>query len=169
RRVLRVAIGRVGPVHTTRSHDLAHQHLAEFTERAPRWLDEGLACYLETARFVGGSEAVAGDPDRKRLRFADASADWNAIIETGENALSMNEWDYARFQSASWLLVHYLVDQHRRAFGVFLQELARGIEPRHAFAISFGGLDDVRLRTELRTYLTVGRLKLNRVPAAGWQ
>ena len=155
--------------HKTINHEIAHQQLSEFVERAPRWLDEGLACYLETVRFVGGSEAVAGDPDRERLRFADPSTDWDAIIDTGENALSMNEWDYARFQSASWLLVHFLVDEHRRAFGQFLQELARGIEPRHAFALSFGDLDGNKLRSELRTYVTVGRLKLTRVQASPWQ
>ncbi|TMA23450.1 MAG: hypothetical protein E6J85_01930 [Deltaproteobacteria bacterium] len=158
-----------GSFHKTLNHELAHQQLSEFVERAPRWLDEGLACYLETVRFVNGSEAVAGDPDRDRLRFADATADWNAILDTGENVLSMNEWDYARFQAASWLLVHYLVDEHRRAFGFFLLELARGIEPRHAFALSFGGIDGDQLRDHLRTYLTVGRLKLNRVQAASWQ
>jgi tetratricopeptide (TPR) repeat protein len=52
---------------------------------------------------------------------------------------------------------------------MFLQELARGIEPHHAFALSFGGLEGDRLRAELRTYLTVGRLKLTRVAASGWQ
>ncbi|TMB36288.1 MAG: hypothetical protein E6J62_07735 [Deltaproteobacteria bacterium] len=57
----------------------------------------------------------------------------------------------------------------RRAFGFFLLELARGIEPRHAFALSFGGIDGDQLRDHLRTYLTVGRLKLNRVQAASWQ
>src|SRR5438067_11455468 len=80
-----------GSFHKTLNHELAHQQLSEFVERAPRWLDEGLACYLETVRFVNGSEAVAGDPDRDRLRFADATADWNAILDTGENVLSMNE------------------------------------------------------------------------------
>jgi len=161
-----------GSFHKTLNHELAHQQLSEFIERAPRWLDEGLACYLETVRFVGGSEAVAGDPDRERLRFVDATADWSSILDTGENVLSMNEWDYARFQAASWLLVHYLVDEHRRSFGLYLQELARGIEPRHAFSLAFGGagLDGGdKLRSELRSYLTVGRLKLNRVPATSWR
>src|SRR3954469_1752612 len=164
-----VQLGGGASLTTTLHHEVHQQQLSEFVEHAPRWLDEGLACYLETVRFVGGSEAVAGDPDRERLRFADATADWNAILDTGENALSMNEWDYARFQAASWLLVRYLVEDPRRACGMFLQELARGIEPRHAFVLSFGDLDGERLRNDLRTYLTVGRLKLNRVQAASWQ
>ncbi|MFL5365282.1 MAG: hypothetical protein ACJ79W_25325 [Myxococcales bacterium] len=164
-----VQLGGGDSFHKTLNHEIAHQQLSEFVEHAPRWLDEGLACYLETVRFVGGSEAVAGEPDRERLRFADASSDWNAILETGENALSMNEWDYARFQSASWLLVHYLVDERRKEFGVYLLELARGVEPRHAFTVAFGGLDGEKLRGELRGYLTVGRLKLIRVPANAWQ
>ena len=50
------------------------------------------------------------------------------ILETGENALWMNEWDYARFQANSWLLVHYLIDERRPAFAQLLHELARGIE-----------------------------------------
>ena len=35
----------------TIKHELDHQQLSEFVERAPRWLSEGLACYLETLRF----------------------------------------------------------------------------------------------------------------------
>ena len=150
-------------------HELAHRQLAEFLHRSPRWLSEGLACYLETLRFnERAGLVIAGEPSRDRLRALHGVSDWTVILRTGEEALGMDEDSYARFQAQSWLLVHFLLDERRAAFTRFLHELAAGQDPEMAWRQSFPELDEEQLSRAIQTYFSAGRLGLVRAPAVAW-
>jgi Protein of unknown function (DUF1570) len=153
----------------TLNHELAHRQIAEFLQRSPRWLSEGLACYLETLRFSeSAGVVVAGEPNPQRLRDLRSRPEWTEVIHTGDSAVSMDGGDYGKFQAASWALVHFLLDRQREGFRQYVRALSTGEDPEHAWTAAFGTLDGDALGTSIRAYIEEGRLGLVRAPLVNW-
>jgi tetratricopeptide (TPR) repeat protein len=72
------------------------------------------------------------------------------------------------FETAAWLLVHYLEDVRPQQFDAFMDLLAQGKRPRAAFDTAFPGLAGEKLSGELREYFKAGRLGTLSVPAPDW-
>jgi tetratricopeptide (TPR) repeat protein len=153
-------------------HELAHAIHRGFLLRAPRWLSEGLATYLETLHLEGdGQTALLGNPAKGRLAAlgsgvlrgqVDVRLGWLLRMDAGLFALppeQVADW-YAR----AWLFTHFLVDQKPRELGELLSRLARAEEPAAAFAAAFPGATLESLEQEIQAWLRDGRLGTKRVP-----
>jgi hypothetical protein len=163
-------------------HELAHHLVSSCFPRAPSWLQEGLAGFLQSA-VIEGERVVIGLPsyylprgprrDRYQVlsylgaRVQVVEREWLPPVEELV-ALSFDQF-YQRESgnwmrrtanyAASWALVHMLEMSDpdlRRRFGAFLHELRRPeADPRKTFADSFRGVD---LQARLDRYVRRGRM-----------
>jgi hypothetical protein len=142
--ILSYRSGSFGDQETLR-HELAHALADHFGigARAPRWLREGLAVYLER---------VTHDGDSGRLVFGDADPVMSRILGARGAASFDDLWraprpeEEAAFYATSWLLVHFLLNHHADRFESFQRAIASGRDPRHAWdelvAPRIGNVDD---------------------------
>jgi tetratricopeptide (TPR) repeat protein len=124
---------------TLLSHELAHHYLAGAFARQPRWLAEGLACYVESLALEPGAGAlIVGRPPPDRLARARRTPVPVAelLVWSGLPAPNMT----AHYAS-SWLLVHYLVHRHGEAFARYQERLARGEDPARAWVAELPEFD----------------------------
>lgn len=142
--ILSYRSGSFGDQETMR-HELAHALADHFGlgARAPSWLREGLAVYLER---------VTHDGDSGRLVFGDADPVMSRILGARGPASFEDLWrtprpeEEAAFYATSWLLVHFLLNHHADRFESFQRAIASGRDPRHAWdeliAPGIGNVDD---------------------------
>jgi len=141
-------------------HELAHALNRAFLLREPRWLSEGLACYLETLRLdFAENRFILGEPSRERLRFLQINPvmDYRRVLEMGPEALTLSPEQGYAFESAAWLLVHYLANERRPQLDDFIQRLARAEDPAAALLAAFPGMTEEGLAREVNNYLQHGR------------
>jgi len=152
-------------------HELAHWLDSAYLQRMPRWLNEGLACYLQTARTDStNGTVVVGEPDRARaLRARDYAIDYSRILATRGAIGDESEDDLANFYAGAWALVHYLADEERPRFTDYLHRLARAEEPSAAYAAVFPELQGQELAKRLHQYLQRGRLGVGRLQVPEWR
>jgi tetratricopeptide (TPR) repeat protein len=152
-------------------HELTHVINSGFLVSKPRWVDEGIACYLETLDIKRGrGQAVMGKPDSNRLGYLRQHTGWSwfATVSTGSEAMQQTaEMGYA-FETAAWALVHYFVDTSPEAFDKYLTELARGTESWRAFNIAFPNLREEDLAAAMTTYLKSGKVTLDTLTVRPW-
>ncbi len=166
--VLRGDFGRVTRAGIV-AHELTHAVLALIVPRAPLWLAEGLATYMEAAGEGEDGETVRiGAPPPHRLAAArrDRAPLAGVLAATGQ----LGAGQYA----TSWLLVHYLLAQHRERFLAYEGRLARGGDPAAAWRETFPEWDPAiaasvaRLDAALLRYVRDdGRYVETRFPARG--
>lgn len=153
-------------------HELAHYLNKAFLLREPRWLSEGLACYLETLRLdFAENRFVLGEPSRERLRFLAVNPvmDYSRVLKMGPEALTLSPGQGYAFESAAWLLVHYLANERRAQLDDFIQRLARAQDPDAAFRAAFPGLTEEQLGRDVNGYLQHGRFLTVAVPLPAYQ
>jgi len=153
-------------------HELAHVVTNQFLVRNPRWVAEGLACYLETLRFdrVRG-QAIVGDWSRDRLLFLrdyPVPSFWK-IINTGREAERMSGREVWAFETGAWALVRWLIDQRLNAFEDLIQRLARGEDAGYAFAGAFPDLTEARMQEGVSAYLSRAQPLGGIVDAPRWK
>jgi Flp pilus assembly protein TadD len=137
-------------------HELAHQLNSLFLLRSRPWVHEGLACYLQTMRYDHAQERyIIGEPDENRLLYLKLhpETDLGRVLslapeEVGK--LSMDE-GYA-FETASWLVVFYLVNQRWPQFNDYIHRLAQGQDPEAAFDAAFPSLPVQQLWSSIAAY-----------------
>jgi len=132
---------------TVVKHELAHFVSSEFLPDAPRWLVEGLAQVMETATYdPARGEVLFGDYSHGLLD--DAALPLPAARLVAPWPAAPDDVELRAYYGRSWLLVHYLVDEHLQPFLDFLVRIASGTEWRAAWAqeLPLGLLDvDARL------------------------
>lgn len=141
-------------------HELTHLLTSEFIQ-GPKWLTEGLAQVMETARYDRTAEKVVlGDFSDKLLLRAVA-------VKKAPASELFAPWPRetrSELYGASWLLVHYLIDRHLMEFAAFEVRVSRGEPWREAWAqeipLGFDEVDDT-----IRRYLQKARFVLFDVPA----
>lgn len=138
------------------THELAHAQHGSFLPRNPRWFFEGLACYLETLRYdAAAGRYLLGEPSEERLEYlrVHPDVDYGRVLSmpTREAVLLGGQEGY-EFQSAAWLLVFYLANEHRTQLDDYVARLARREEPQAAFAAAFPGLDAAELAAQAARY-----------------
>ena len=148
-------------------HELTHIINAGFLVSKPRWVNEGIACYLETLeikRFP--NEAIMGRPSDERLEYLQQKpvGRWFSIIDTGSEAMRQSAEEGYAFETGAWALVHYFVDNKAGAFESYLNQLAHGADAWKAFNIAFPGLREEQLGASMRDYLKAGKLRLDTLP-----
>ncbi len=146
------------------AHELAHYLSWYVLLRQPRWLSEGLATYLETIHFKGGSaEVVLGRPHRWNLGYVREHG-WLTLEELWgwKQIDTFSQAQMQQHYASAWLWVHYLMNEHAERFADFQGRLARAEEPRQAFEAAFRGVQD--LAGGLRTYVDTGRYAVLTIP-----
>jgi tetratricopeptide (TPR) repeat protein len=146
-------------------HELAHLVSFSVLPRQPSWFAEGLASYFETVRkdAVKGAMIVGEPlPDRIFLLQYRFPGGWGRMVQGKPLAVT------AEFETAAWLLVHYLVDRRSEQFDTFMDLLAAGKEPSAAFSSAFPDLTGERLDSELHAYFRRGALTTMSVPIPSW-
>ncbi|HET7784904.1 MAG TPA: hypothetical protein VFL36_02960 [Myxococcales bacterium] len=153
-------------------HELTHVITNGFLVRNPRWVAEGVACYLETLKFDRrGGELEVGNMERDRLLFLEQQPprSYWSIMRTGREAEQMTAEDGYAFETGSWILVHWLVDTRPAAFDAMLARLARGEDQYYAFSKEFPGLTEASIKQGIDAYLKAGKISLRYAPAQRWR
>src|SRR4029453_9241901 len=132
-------------------HELAHFMCSEFLRDAPMWLHEGLATVMETASYdTDDGQILFGDILRGRVNDAAPKLPGASFMGEWPSGGSQLPIYYAR----SWLLVHYLIDDHLEEFGDFLVRVHAGDEWKTAWAgvmtLRFDAIDDALNRYSYR-------------------
>ena len=148
-------------------HELVHHLAASIYRRQPRWFAEGLAQFLETVRtgpdgktvLVGAANLSAIQKYRsfRSLKVADALA-WSGKLD------GMPEATIHGLYGLSWVMVHWLYNEHSDQFAQFQGLLARGIDPDKAWKIILPDLKAPDLDVALNQYLTHGNYQENLAP-----
>ncbi|HZJ55956.1 MAG TPA: DUF1570 domain-containing protein [Myxococcaceae bacterium] len=141
-------------------HELVHHLAASIYRRQPRWFAEGLAQFLETVRtgkdgktvVVGAVNLSAMQKYRsfRSLRVADALA-WSGNLD------GMPEATIHGLYGLSWVMVHWLYNDHPEQFDQLQGLLGRGIDPDKAWKIILPGLNTPDIDVALNQYLTHGK------------
>lgn len=149
-----------GDVPTVAVHELVHDLSRWFLPLQPLWLAEGLAVYLEGIEIdAARGQVVLGRVSRdsaewlKEARFIPSTS---SLFAT-RDADTLDRRDTASFYLGSWAFVHYLLDEHPRAFERFQEALGRLTPWRVAWEQSFPGLTSAELDRAFAAYLTEGR------------
>jgi hypothetical protein len=153
-------------------HELTH--ILSDSLGKPKWLSEGLACYLETIQIKRGrGEAVLGKPDSNRLIYLQEWAPpstWFSIINGGSEVYQDAVYGYG-FETESFALVHYLIDRQPRALDQYLTELGQGANYWKAFTDAFPELHEAEISAAMKEYratLHLGRERRDTVVVKGW-
>ncbi|HUJ28147.1 MAG TPA: hypothetical protein VLW85_19130 [Myxococcales bacterium] len=152
-------------------HELAHVQNAGFLTSSPRWIQEGIACYLETLRFDWRKgQVVLGEPSPERLQYSIAHprSNWFSVINTGDDFWALSGEAGFAFETGAWLIVHWMVDTQPEKFDAFLQRLAKGENPWVAFTAVFPDLHEEQLRAGIAAYLKRGSISIGRTPIPKW-
>jgi len=153
-------------------HELAHAISNQFLVRNPRWMAEGLACYLETLRFDRKrGKVVVGEMSADRLEYLRDSPVPNywAILLTGREAEHMSARQGWAFETGAWVLVHWLVDERGEAFDSMLERLSKGEDQHYAFSKAFPDLTETSMKAGVAAYLKGGKIRIFRAEASRWQ
>lgn len=112
-------------------HELAHFVMSEFLPNSEqyRWLNEGLAQFMETADYdVDDGEIIFGDFSRPLLAAARHRVPAAYFVGPWPDDVPLGLL-YGR----SWLLVHYLIDDHLEDFLDFLARASKDDDWRSAW------------------------------------
>jgi tetratricopeptide (TPR) repeat protein len=117
-------------------HELAHALLSKRLPRVPRWLNEGIAVYLQTAELDRDRHAVAwgiwSEHDTRMMReYVAHRASVEALFDS-ERWKSSSESYALEFEAG--LLVHMLVNRYPGELGCYLKGLATDLDPKAAMA-----------------------------------
>ncbi|RKG54537.1 DUF1570 domain-containing protein [Corallococcus sp. AB011P] len=148
----------------TQAHELAHYLSAFALPRQPRWISEGLASYLQTVTIrPSDRNVVLGRASPALLQYVRAHG-WLTLDELWQwdGKTNQSTAELQRHYASSWLWVHYLINEHGERFSTFQNQLARGEDPRRAFAAAFQG--DSSYQAALTNYVQLGRYAISTQP-----
>jgi len=144
----------------------------EFLVRNPRWVAEGISCYLETLRFDRKRrEVVIGEVTRDRMQLLatrPVRSFWE-VMQVGREAEQMSASEGFEYETASWVLVHWLVDERVRAFEEMLSRLARGEDQYYAFSAAFPDLNEATMKAGVTAWLKSRKAKIGMADAPEWR
>ena len=117
-------------------HELAHALLSKRLPRVPRWLNEGVAVYLQNAELDRNRQTVAwglgNEHDMRTLREYEVSRVSVDALFDSERWKSRSA-AYA-LQLEAGLLVHMLVNRYPGELACYLKGLATDLDPKAAMA-----------------------------------
>jgi hypothetical protein len=150
---------------SSNAHELVHLVTVFWLPRQPRWIAEGLADYLEDAKFTR-DDVVRMGAWKDIYSYSVATLEelwaWDEMRETGERQRFM----YA--SAGAW--VHYLSNRDEARLAALWKALAAEPSPKQAFTTLFPQAEWSDLHARVEEYLRIGRfraweVKLNREPS----
>ncbi len=156
-------------------HELAHWVDGFFLIRPPRWLDEGLAMFLETMTIDKHGQATLGAANLGRLppglshSTLAGRTGWLPMADVlGAKRYPGAAWKVSSFYSMSWLFVHMLVNERGTQFTDYQRRLGHGDDPDKAFARAFPGVTADFLDDALWNYFGHGRFARRTFAVPKW-
>jgi tetratricopeptide (TPR) repeat protein len=135
-------------------HEGFHQYLDRLLDvTAPRWLNEGIAEYYETAQMLG-SKTHTGAPHRYNLDMLQGwgTPDMEEFFELPDGAFMASPLSYP----SSWGIVHFLLEsgeEERALFDELIDRMMKGESGKEAVEHTFEKVDMKKLRIKLGTHL----------------
>ena len=129
--------------------------MREYLLTNPRWVEEGIACLLETLEIKRSrGVAVRGSSTWQRrqwLRYGQPVwTDW--FMHVMGMGASVNDDNGYQFETQAWGLVHWLVDTQPAKFDKFMAGLARGEGMWKAFSAAFPTLTKAEVASAMKHY-----------------
>ncbi|HEY1906350.1 MAG TPA: hypothetical protein VGG91_09920, partial [Myxococcaceae bacterium] len=176
-----VAFGDLSPHPELLAHEVAHGLDRRWMPGAPRWFDEGMASYLESAELVDAGRVRLGALSRDEVEQARAHTllPLDTVAAAAWETASPSEL-FEIYRSAR-LWVHLLRAEEPARMRALEAALRRGVAWRTAWADVRRGLDTARLEDALRAWLYVGtiptelrrfsppRVRIDERPLAAWE
>jgi len=166
-----VAFGDLSPQEALLAHEVAHGLTRRWMPGAPRWFDEGLASYLESAELFEPGRVRFGAVSREELTQARTRPPMplDTVVRTPWETASLSE--LLEIYRSARLWVHLLRAEEPERMRALEAAVRRGVAWRVAWTELRSGLDPGRLEDALRRWLHAGELptEVHRfaVPAAG--
>lgn len=133
---------RKGAVPSVATHELTHAVLEQAYPALPRWLNEGMAVYVETATLKDERTAKLGTG-----LWGYAESVWlkgplpmAGLWEWGQGPEPSEEQVTRRYATA-WAIVHYLINHDRERFLALLERLKQPGAAKEAFEAVFPGFE----------------------------
>jgi tetratricopeptide (TPR) repeat protein len=128
------------------THEMTHDLSSYYFARQPRWLEEGLASFLETLKIDREHhKVILGTPWIDRVITSDMRVVYGTHISIPK-LFERERRGLGPDYGASWALVFYLANNEGKAFNEYQRALFRGEEPDAAWQASFPDyVDDVGL------------------------
>jgi hypothetical protein len=153
-----VAFGDLSPHPELLAHEVAHGLDRRWMPGAPRWFDEGMASYLESAELIDAGRVRLGGLSRDEVEQARAHTlmALDAVAAAAWESASPSE--LLEIYRSARLWVHLLRAEEPARMRALEAALHRGVGWRTAWADVRRGLDTTRLEDALRGWLYVGAL-----------
>jgi tetratricopeptide (TPR) repeat protein len=148
-------------------HDIALMLLEANYPRTELWFDEGFAQYLATAQ-ISNKEISVGAAGERHGQVLNTSP-WMPFTDvakvTSEPKSDGKDGSRALFDAESWMLVHYIFDQHKlpEAANYFDLVENHGISPAEAVRRAFG-VDAATFLKDVQNHYRSGRAVPYRIP-----
>jgi tetratricopeptide (TPR) repeat protein len=158
----------------TVKHEVAHALFRESSITRPRWVDEGLAVFLETVDINRRKGTVKrGDIYWERRDWlkehplAVLTTNWSLqVMGMGSTVDHLNGY---QFETMAWGLLHWLVDDDPKKFETFIGRLSRGDGMWTAFNGTYPGLTEAKIQQAMVKYLrSTDYVKKLRFPIQPW-
>ena len=150
------AFGDVSPYLALLAHEVAHDLGRRRMPGAPRWFDEGLASYLETAELVDAGRVRLGEISREDLELARTRPllPLDTLVQARWETESLPRLLEIYRSARIW--VHLLRAEEPARMRALEAALRRGTPWRAAWADARRDLDTSRLEDALRRWLHAG-------------
>jgi hypothetical protein len=135
-------------------HELVHALGASLFPGMPRWFSEGLAQFLERARFDEQGRFMVGTSGAYMLEFVRYQGRQPiANLFAAESKADSDPYHQQSHYATSWLAVHYLALARGEGLARYLVGLHEGKPTELAWSAAFPGLDPAALDSELSAYV----------------
>jgi hypothetical protein len=153
-----VAFGDTSPHPELLAHEVAHGLDRRWMPGAPRWFDEGMASYLESAELIDTGRVRLGGLTRDEVEQARAHTllPLDTVASAAWERASPSE--LLEIYRSARLWVHMLRAEEPARMRTLEAALRRGVAWRTAWADVRRDLDTARLEDALRGWLYVGTL-----------
>ena len=158
---------RLSETNSILKHELTHHLAAMVFKRQPKWFAEGLAQFLETVRpsddgksvIVGAAnlEARTNYLRIRSLRVADALR-WAGPLDTHD------EMTIHGYYGLSWMMVHWLFNEHPDQFTQLQVLLSKGVDSEKAWKVIQPGLGTSDVDAAIQAYAQHGNYQEFQAP-----
>jgi tetratricopeptide (TPR) repeat protein len=125
------------------THEMTHDLASYYFARQPRWLEEGLARFLETLRIDREqNKVILGTPWINRYFTPNARQVHRTPMIKIPEVFARERKGLSPNYPTSWALVFYLANNEGKAFNEYQKALFRGDEPDAAWKSSFPSYAD---------------------------
>jgi len=139
-----------------RVHEIAHyvSNLYANIDRQPRWFAEGFGKYLETLRYDDKGKVEVGRPPLNYEYLSFGKQAYFDELWAWDDDTNLSQNKVSELYETSWVVVHWLFDEHRDDTVRFEDAMAAGQDPKNAWQDIFHDLDNRAMGEVVGKYVT---------------